>query len=233
MLRLALPANGDLDRDGLPLISRLTVLSAIHCSTGFTLDTSEVYISDINQRLRNARHVPKPWWRRWWRRVSEMGRAAGLRLNVGLSSRVELTGWWGRVRRAHSRAYPLSCFMATVLNGAWTFITASCHSEPSDSGRCRPKLSHRAVRCAFTRSSFIINLSPFVSRRPGHTPSVGQVQHIGSQTQLGSGIPMAPVWAEQRANTHELVVSAISFLCMSKSIFHTIVFMYDQLFPSS
>lgn len=53
MLRLALPANGDLDRDGLPLISRLTVLSAIHCSTGFTLDASEVYVSDMNQR-----HVP-------------------------------------------------------------------------------------------------------------------------------------------------------------------------------
>lgn len=62
---LALPADGDLDRDGLPLISHLTVLSAIHCSTGFTHDTSEGYISDINQRLRNARHVclPMPWWR--------------------------------------------------------------------------------------------------------------------------------------------------------------------------
>lgn len=73
VLRLALPANGDLDRDGLPLISRLTVLSAIHCSTGFTLDTSEVYLSDINQRLRNARHVrlPKPWWRRWWEGCGE------------------------------------------------------------------------------------------------------------------------------------------------------------------
>lgn len=58
LLRLALPANGDLDRDGLPLISHLTVLSAIHCSTGLTLDTSEVYISDMNQCLRNARHVP-------------------------------------------------------------------------------------------------------------------------------------------------------------------------------
>lgn len=67
MLCLALPANGDLDRDGLPLISCLAVLSAIHCSAGFTLDTSEVYISDINQCLRNARHVclPKPWPR--WR----------------------------------------------------------------------------------------------------------------------------------------------------------------------
>ncbi|MEQ2168888.1 hypothetical protein GOODEAATRI_019283, partial [Goodea atripinnis] len=53
MLRLALPANGDLDRDGLPLISRLTVLSAIHCSTGFTLNASEVYVSDMNRR-----HVP-------------------------------------------------------------------------------------------------------------------------------------------------------------------------------
>lgn len=61
-LRLALPANGDLHRGGMPLISRLTVLSTIHCSTGFTLDTSEVYISDIHQRIRHARHVrlPKP-----------------------------------------------------------------------------------------------------------------------------------------------------------------------------
>lgn len=66
-----------------------------------------------------------------------MGRAAGLCFNVGLCSQVELMGRWsGRVRRAHSRPYPFVCFMATVLNGAWTSITASCHSEPSDSGRC-------------------------------------------------------------------------------------------------
>lgn len=31
-------------------------------------------------------------------------------------------GWSGRVRRAHGRPYPFSCFMATVLNGAWTSI---------------------------------------------------------------------------------------------------------------
>lgn len=70
--------------------------------------------------------------------VAEVGRAAGLCFNVGLCSQVELMGWWvvgwpGRVRRAHGRPYPLSCFMATVLNGAWTSITASRHSEPSDS----------------------------------------------------------------------------------------------------
>lgn len=47
MLRPALPANGNLDGDGLPFISRLTVLSTIHCSAGFTLNTSEVYLSDI------------------------------------------------------------------------------------------------------------------------------------------------------------------------------------------
>lgn len=47
MLRPALPANGNLDGDGVPFISRLTVLSTIHCSAGFTLNTSEVYLSDI------------------------------------------------------------------------------------------------------------------------------------------------------------------------------------------
>lgn len=45
----------------------------------------------------------------------------------------------GRARGDHSRPYPLSCFMATVLNGTRTSITASRHSEPSDSGRCRQK----------------------------------------------------------------------------------------------
>lgn len=47
MLRPALPANGNLDGDGVPFISRLTVLSTIHCSAGFTLNTSEVCLSDI------------------------------------------------------------------------------------------------------------------------------------------------------------------------------------------
>lgn len=70
------------------------------------------------------------WRRRWWE-----GRGDG-RMNVGLGV--------GGVRRAHSRPYPLSCFMATVLNGACTSITASRHSEPSDSGRRRLKTS-RAV----------------------------------------------------------------------------------------
>lgn len=133
MLRPALPANGDLDRNGLPLISRLIVLSAIHCSTGFTLDTSEVYLSYINQCRRNARHVPKPWWRRWW--WEGCGDGKSCRMKVGLW----VGGWRGRVRGDHSRPYPLSCFMATVLNGTRTSITASRHSEPSDSGRCRQK----------------------------------------------------------------------------------------------
>lgn len=47
MLRPALPANGNLDGDDLPVISRLTVLSTIHCSAGFTLNTTEVYLSCI------------------------------------------------------------------------------------------------------------------------------------------------------------------------------------------
>lgn len=58
MLRPALPANRNLDGDGLPFLSGLTVLSTIHCSAGFTLNTSEVYLSYINQTLRDARHVP-------------------------------------------------------------------------------------------------------------------------------------------------------------------------------
>lgn len=135
MLCLALPTNGDLDRDGLPLISRLTVLSAIHCSTGFTLNTSEVYLSDINQCLRNERHVRllKPWWR--WE-GGENGWGCRIMLQCGTPLSGGADGVVGRVRRAHDRPYPLSCFMATVLNGVWTSITASCRSEPSDSGRC-------------------------------------------------------------------------------------------------
>lgn len=152
VLHLALPANGDLDRDGLPLISRLAVLSAIHCSTGFTLDTSEVYLSYINQCLRNARHVPKPWWwrRRWW---EGCGDGKSCRMNVALG----VGGWSGRVRRAHSRPYPLSCFMATVLNGVWTSITASCQSEPSDSGRCwLEKLCQESACAVLSRESLLL-----------------------------------------------------------------------------
>jgi len=142
-LRPALPAYGYLDRNGLPLIPRLTVLSAIHCSTGFALDTTEVYISDINQCLCNARHVPKVVVEvvvGGLRRKGGRGVAARLCYNVGLCSLLEQKGYWaGRVRRAHSRPYPLSCFMATVLNGTWTSINVSCRSEPSNSGRCQLK----------------------------------------------------------------------------------------------
>lgn len=47
VLRPALPANGNLDGDGLPIVSRLAVLSSIHCSAGFALNTSEVDLSYI------------------------------------------------------------------------------------------------------------------------------------------------------------------------------------------
>lgn len=43
--------------------------------------------------------------------------------------------WWGGgrvVRQAHNKPYPLTCFMATVLNEVWTSIAESCCSEPSD-----------------------------------------------------------------------------------------------------
>lgn len=62
-------------------------------------------------------------------RVVETGGAAGLRFGEGLCSQVELMGRWvflGRVRRAHDRPYPSSCFMVTGLKGVWTSITASC-----------------------------------------------------------------------------------------------------------
>lgn len=50
------------------------------------------------------------------------------------------TRWSGRDgggRRARRSTYPLSCFMAMVLKGARTSITASRHSEPSDTVRRR------------------------------------------------------------------------------------------------
>lgn len=68
MLPLALPANGNLDRNSLPLVSHFTVLSAIHCSTGFTLDTAEGYLSYIKHCLSfqctSCFVCPVPW-RRW------------------------------------------------------------------------------------------------------------------------------------------------------------------------
>ncbi len=83
----------------------------------------------------------------------------------GLCSQGALMGWWvggwsGRVRRAHSRPYPLSCLMVTVLNGMWTPITASCRSEPSDPERCwlQKVTSEVGVRCAFTGRTWTICL---------------------------------------------------------------------------
>lgn len=169
LLCLALPANGDLDRDGLPLISRLTVLSAIHCSTGLTLDTSEVFCIYQTWTSVFAMRVMfcllKPWWGCWWGRRRRV-------FNVGLCSQVELTEWWeGRVRQAHSRPYPLSSFMATVLNGVCTSITKSSHSEPSGwlKGKRGVGESGMNVCCASKEQSFLLifqHLS-FTGQKPG------------------------------------------------------------------
>lgn len=86
----------------------------------------------------------------WW---EGCGDGKSCRMNVGLG----VGGWSGRVRRAHSRPYPLSCFMATVLNGVWTSITASCQSEPSDSGRCwLEKLCQESACAVLSRESLLL-----------------------------------------------------------------------------
>lgn len=217
VLRHALPANGDLDRDGLPLISRLTVLSAIHCSAGFTLDTSEVYISDINQRLRNARHVrlPKPWWWWWWREEGGLWRRVEL-LECGnlLSGGADgVGGWLGRVRRAHSRPYPLSCFMTTLLNGAWTSITASCHSEPSDSGRCQPKKSSQESALAvLSQESLLLLIRDHLSSAAQDTvPQSDELSEFNILDPKHSWVVVFPwfLWGENRGG--------VNFICMSFS----------------
>ena len=114
-------------------------------------------------------------------RVEEAGGAAGLCLGVGLCSRAGQMGRWtsrrsGRVRRARGWPYPLSCFMATALNCPWTSITASCHSEPSDSGRCRPWESWGSGvghALCFLGKVLMSSFLPFVVCRPEYHPSVG------------------------------------------------------------
>lgn len=64
-------------------------------------------------------------------RVEEMGGTANYASTWDKAPAKGVGGWSGRVRRAHGKPYPLSCFMATVLNGAWTSIIAASHSEPS------------------------------------------------------------------------------------------------------
>lgn len=213
MLRLALPANGDLDRDGLPLISCLTVLSAIHCSTGFTLDTSEVYISDINQCLRNARHVrlPKPWWR-WWE-----GWGDGDYASAWDSLR---WSWWGggwvggRVGWGELTTDPtlwaaswLQCWTAHGL--PLLHLVIQSHPTREDAGW---KGEDQELACALLsrESPILLVFYHLSSVHPEYRSSVGQVeyvQHIGSQTRLGSGIPMVPVRTEK-----ELMVNVIHFL---------------------
>lgn len=193
-LRLTLPANGDLDRDGLPLVSHLTVLSAIHCSTGFTLDTSEGHISDINQcHFSSSKAVVVEVEEEAAGGVEKVGGAS--RFNVGLRGAL---GWssgrvgWGQ---AHGRPYPLSCFMATGLNGAWNSISASCRWEPCDSGRCRMETVAGSV--VLSQESPLLNITVYsFSICLSCTPSVRRVEHLqhaGSQTQLGGGNPMVPV----------------------------------------
>lgn len=150
-------------------------------------------------------------------RVVEMGTAAQFTSTGNSALRGSwwggrwVGGWSGRVRRAHGRPYPLSCFMATVLINMWTSITASWCSEPSDSRRCWLKQLSQELVCAVLSQE---GLLLFVFSRPGCSPSVGQVvyvQHIGSQTWSCSGIPMVPMWAEQRRNAHKLMVKAMYF----------------------
>lgn len=68
--------------------------------------------------------------------------------------------WWGggrsgRVRQAHDRPYPLSCFMATVLNG----ITPSLHLVTQSHQTQRCLLKRWGLGFNFTRKSFMNNLS--------------------------------------------------------------------------
>lgn len=68
------------------------------------------------------------------------------------------------------------------------------------------------MRCVFTRQ---FNFLPCVVCCPEYCPSVRQtecVQHIGSQTQLGSGAPMVSVNGEQKRNAHELSVSELKHI---------------------
>lgn len=144
--------------------------------------------------------------------VAEVGGAAGLCLDVGLCSRVELTGWWvgwGELT-ADPTLWAASWLRWWMVRGL-PLLHLVVQSRPTreDAGR----KSEDQERGAFTGKSFIINCLPFVFCFPGYSPSVKQieyVQHIGSQTQLGSGIPMVPVWAEQRGNAHEWMVKAFS-----------------------
>lgn len=117
-------------------------------------------------------------------------------------------GWGcrvGRVRRAHGRPYPLSCFMAMVLNGGWTSITAARHSEPSDSGGEKEEGWGVGVRnrlCVEGRVALLLIFHHLSLTAQNRLPSGGHVadhvQHIGSQMQLGSGIPMVPLRAEEK-----------------------------------
>lgn len=117
-------------------------------------------------------------------------------------------GWGcrvGRVRRAHGRPYPLSCFMATVLNGGWTSITAARHSEPSDSGGEKEEGWGVGVRnrlCVEGRVALLLIFHHLSLTAQNRLPSGGHVadhvQHIDSQMQLGSGIPMVPLRAEEK-----------------------------------
>lgn len=109
--------------------------------------------------------LPKPWWRgRCWE-----GRIAAWKWGSRGGSLAELTGRWeGRVRRAHSWPYPLSCILATALNGVTTSITVSCHSEPSDwlegRGRGSGLPSSSKVKSSILKFSTLVHF-------PGKTPS--------------------------------------------------------------
>lgn len=134
------------------------------------------------------------------------------RFEVGLCSRGVVDEWGGRVGGggAHGGPYPLSCFMATALNCAWTSTTASRRSEPSDLGRKMPRLRRRkegrrgrggagGAVVPFARGEVLYRLvvHHLSSTAWNAVPQSRRVQHIGSQTRLGSGVPMVPVGKEE------------------------------------
>lgn len=185
MLRPALPANRNLDGDGLPFLSGLTVLSTIHCSAGFTLNTSEVYLSYINQTLRDTRHVPS----------GGGGGGGRLRRREELQDEGRCRGGWVGEAGAQ-RTLP---FQLLHGDGAERCTKVHYCIPPFSAIRVRRVLRQRR-RDRFTGESSAAQLLSPVFLHPGNSPSVGRncrAQDLDSQTQLGRDILMVPVWAEQ------------------------------------
>ena len=141
-----------------------------------------------------------------WRRVELLER--GNLLSGGADG---VGGWLGRVRRAHGRPYPLSCFMTTVLNGAWTSITASCHSEPSDSGRCQPKKSSQeSARAVLSQESLLLLIRDHLSSAAQDTvPQSDELSEFNILDPKRSWVVVFPwfLWGENRAG--------VNFICIN------------------